>query len=65
MNPQVSCLVPRWFHDGSDVASVTEPSEFTGFPEHAFVQPSQLQEAMLRETAVSWMRDRLTKTLPK
>ena len=132
MNSQGSCSVPRWFHDGSDVASVTEPYEFTGFllgstlvprwfrrckvraalnvrfpgggrqprvlftdrgngfynagsgaiseehrgalrrhnlraffPADASVQPGQLQEVMLHETAVSWMRDRLTKTLPK
>ena len=35
------------------------------FPKSAAVQPGQLQEVMLHETAVSWMRDRLTKTLPK
>ena len=35
------------------------------FPKGAAVQPGQLQEVMLRETAVSWMRDRLTKTLPR
>ncbi|CAK0871776.1 unnamed protein product [Prorocentrum cordatum] len=31
----------------------------------ASAQPGQLQEVMLHETAVSWIRDRLTKTLPK
>ena len=35
------------------------------FPLDASVQPGQLQEVMLHETAVSWMRDKLTKTLPK
>ena len=34
------------------------------FPTDASVQPGQLQELMLHETAVSWMRVRLTKTLP-
>ena len=31
----------------------------------ASAQPGQLHEVMLHETAVSWMRDRLAKTLPK
>ena len=35
------------------------------FPDDASIQPGQLQEVMLHETAVSWMRTRLTKTLPK
>ena len=35
------------------------------FPENASIQPGQLQEFMLHETAVAWMRTRLTKTLPK
>ena len=35
------------------------------FSEDASVQPGQLQEVMLHETAVSWIRARLTKTLPK
>ena len=30
----------------------------------ASVQPGQLQEVMLHETAVAWMRERLKKTLP-
>ena len=29
------------------------------------MQPGQLREAMLHETAVPWMRVRLAKTLPK
>ena len=33
--------------------------------EDASVQPGSLQELLLHETAVSWMRDRLAKTLPK
>ena len=35
------------------------------FATNASVQPGQLQEVMLHETAVSWMRARLTKTAPK
>ena len=35
------------------------------FPLDASVQPGQLQEVMLHETAVSWMRDELTKTPPQ
>ena len=34
------------------------------FGESAAVQPGQLQEVMLHETAVAWMRTRLAKTLP-
>ena len=34
------------------------------FPRDASVQPGQLQDLMLHETAVSWMRARLTQTLP-
>ena len=30
----------------------------------ASAQPGQLQEVMLHETAVAWMRERLKKTLP-
>ena len=35
------------------------------FPASASIQPCQLQELMLHETAVSWVRDRLKKTLPR
>ena len=35
------------------------------FGVNASVQPGQLQEVMLHETAVSWLRVRLTKTVPK
>ena len=35
------------------------------FKDDASVQPGQLQEVMLHETAVSWTRLRLTQTLPK
>ena len=35
------------------------------FRTNASVQPGQLQEVMLHETAVSWLRVRLTKTVPK
>lgn len=35
------------------------------FPKNASVQPGQLQEFMLHETAESWMRNQLTKTLPQ
>ena len=35
------------------------------FGDNACVQPGQLQEIMLRETAVAWMRKRLAKTLPR
>ena len=35
------------------------------FPANASIQPGQLQELMLHETAVSWVRDRLKKTLPR
>ena len=35
------------------------------FATNASVQPRQLQEVMLHETAVLWMRARLTKTVPK
>ena len=35
------------------------------FPKDASVQPGQLQEVMLHETAVAWMRSRLAQTLPK
>ena len=54
---------------------VPTPQEYRGalgrhdrrafFPADASVQPGQLQEVMLHETAVSWMRDSLAKTLPK
>eukprot|EP00959_Pyramimonas_sp_CCMP1952_P050488 1055014-Pyramimonas_sp.AAC.1 len=32
MNSQGSCLVLRWFHDGSDAASVTIRYESRGVP---------------------------------
>ena len=35
------------------------------FKDNAAVQPGELQEIMLHETAVAWMRQRLTKTRPK
>ena len=35
------------------------------FPSDASVQPGTLQELMLHETAVSWMRTRLAQTVPK
>ena len=35
------------------------------FPEDASVQPGALQELMLHETAVAWIRARLTQTVPK
>ena len=35
------------------------------FGNDAAIQPGQLQEVMLHETAVSWLRLRLTKTRPK
>ena len=35
------------------------------FGEDASIQPGQLQEVMLHETAVSWMRSRLERTVPK
>ena len=35
------------------------------FPDDASVQPGQLQDLMLHETAVSWMRERLAQTVPK
>ena len=35
------------------------------FATDASVQPGQLQELMLHETAVAWMRGRLAKTMPK
>lgn len=35
------------------------------FATDASAQPGQLQELMLHETAVSWMRDRLAKTMPR
>ena len=34
------------------------------FSREASLQPGQLQEVLLHETAVSWLRDRLSKTLP-
>ena len=34
------------------------------FGDNASQQPGKLQEVMLHETAVAWMRNRLTKTLP-
>ena len=33
--------------------------------DNASVQPGHLQEVLLHETAVSWLRNRLTETLPK
>lgn len=33
--------------------------------EDASIQPGNLQEAMLHETAVSWVRNRLSRTVPK
>ena len=54
MNSHGSCSAALKFHDLKAF-----------FPKSAAVQPGQLQEVMLHETAVSWMRDRLTKTLPK
>ena len=35
------------------------------FATDASVQPGQLQELMMHETAVSWLRRRLAKTLPR
>ena len=35
------------------------------FHHDASIQPGQLQEVMLHETAVAWIRRRLTQTLPK
>ena len=35
------------------------------FPRDASIQPGTLQEIMLHETAVAWMRERLKKTLPR
>ena len=35
------------------------------FKNNASVQPGELQEIMLHETAVAWVRQRLTKTRPK
>ena len=35
------------------------------FNQNASVQPGQLQEVMLHETAVAWMRLRLSKTVPR
>ena len=35
------------------------------FKDNAAVQPGELQEIMLHETAVAWMRQRLVKTRPK
>ena len=35
------------------------------FDRDASIQPGSLQEVMLHETAVAWMRDRLTKTRPQ
>ena len=35
------------------------------FKENAAVQPGELQEIMLHETAVAWTRQRLAKTRPK
>ena len=34
------------------------------FRHDASIQPGQLQEIMLHDTAVSWVRERLSKTLP-
>ena len=39
---------------------------FTAFAgDDARIQPGNLQEAMLHETAVAWVRTRLDRTLPK
>lgn len=35
------------------------------FGDDASVQPGQLQDVLLHETAMAWMRDRLSKTAPK
>ena len=35
------------------------------FNRDASIQPGSLQEVMLHETAVAWMRDRLVKTTPR
>ena len=35
------------------------------FDRDASIQPGSLQEVMLHETAVAWMRDRLIKTTPQ
>ena len=35
------------------------------FPQDASMQPGQLQDLLLHETAVSWMRVRLQQTRPK
>ena len=37
----------------------------TFFGDNAFIQPGQLQDFLLHETAMAWMRDRLKKTAPK
>ena len=57
-------MVPAWSHEGSSGALRCRDLR-AFFLADASVQPGQLQEVMLHETAVSWMRDRLTKTLPK
>ena len=60
-----------FFHSGSGAMTVEYRAALKRnrlrafFATNASVQPGQLQEVMLHETAVSWMRARLTKTAPK
>ena len=60
-----------FFHSGSgaitdDYSAALKRNRLRAFfSTNASVQPGQLQEVMLHETAVSWLRVRLTKTVPK
>ena len=54
---------------GNITASYKEALRANGlkafFGDNASVQPGQLQDFLLHETAMAWMRDRLKKTLPR
>ena len=60
-----------FFHPGTGVISDKYASALARhglrafFPQNAGIQPGQLQEVMLHETAVSWIRARFQKTLPR
>ena len=60
-----------FYDSGSGAITATYKAELSKhglkafFGNDAATQPGQLQEVMLHETAVSWLRQRLTKTRPK
>ena len=64
-------MASRFYDSGSGAITTTYKEALSRhglkafFGSDAATQPGQLQEVMLHETAVSWLRLRLTKTRPK